>query len=231
MKLKNFHTPWWSDFRKPQQPMVVVSADSDFCQETVTRGWLTKEQMAHAAARYQLGKSRSGRCIFWMIDETGIVRDGHIGDSWVSVMLKAREPELLSHWHAGHCLYGLHLLKEAGAVCIVEKESSAVILSELFPDSIWLASVYPMNFNVCSFEPLCGREVVLFPSTDETMDNFMVWEELADQARRSYHLHIVVQDILERQATADQKRRKIDLVDFLYDNDNENENSLEPPFG
>ena len=102
-------------------------------------------------------------------------------------------------------------------VCVVEKERSAVILSELFPDNIWLATVYPMNFSVFSFQPLCGHSVTLFPPTDETMDSYLYWMEVADQARRQYRLHISVSNVLELHATPEQKRRKIDLVDFLFE--------------
>ena len=52
-------------------PMVVPTADSDFCYTAVESGWLTAEQMTHAAMHYKLGRSRSGRTIFWMIDEWG----------------------------------------------------------------------------------------------------------------------------------------------------------------
>ena len=67
--------------------------DADFCQEVVAKGWLSEAQMAHAAERYRLGKSKNGKPIFWMIDERGIVRDGRIGDTWVSMIFKRRYPE------------------------------------------------------------------------------------------------------------------------------------------
>lgn len=215
----------FKSFQKPTTPMVVVADDSDFCHEVVSKGWLTWEQMAHAARRYQLGKSKSGRCIFWMIDELGIVRDGHIGDSWASLMLKARAPKLLGWWYASHCLYGLHLLNhdeskgswEHTPVCVVEKEASAVVLSELFPQYVWLATVYPMNFNVHSFEPLQSHDVTLFPPTDETMDTYLAWEELAYQAQRAYGLHVTVSDILEQHATPAQKAAKSDLANYIFE--------------
>ena len=226
MKVSEITCLTFKAFEKERRPMVVVEEDSDFCQEVVGKGWLTREQMAHAAERYRLGKSKSGRCIFWMIDEMGIVRDGHIGDSWASLMLKAREPKLLSRWHASHCLYGLHLLTQEGQdmengdmmpVAIVEKESSAVILSEVFPECIWLATVYPMNFNVHSFEALQGHNVTLYPTTDETMDNYFGWLELADQARRAYGMKVTVQDVLEQYATAEQKATGGDLLNYIFE--------------
>jgi hypothetical protein len=49
------------------------------------------------------------------------------------------------------------------------------------------------------------------------MDSYLYWMEVADQARRQYKLHISVSDVLELHATPEQKRRKIDLVDFLFE--------------
>ena len=165
MRISEILTPSFRTLRnltqksqKSQKSIVELcrSNDSDFCREVVARGWLTEEQMAHAVERYRLGRSRSGRCIFWMIDEMGRLYDGHIGDTWVSTMLKAREPELLKDWHTEHCLLGLHQLKNEKikelknktSVAVVESERSAVILSEVLPEYIWMASVYPMNLNV-----------------------------------------------------------------------------------
>ena len=207
--------------------MITVSTGSDFCREVVARGWLTEEQTAHAAERYRLGKSRSGKTIFWMIDEHGILRDGRIGNSWVSQMLKAREPKFLQDWYAKPCLFGLHLLSQTEitgnchkiSISIVESERSAVVLSELFPECVWLATVYPMNFNVLSFEPLEGCDITLFPRTDPTGSTYLSWLEIADQARRKYHLDISVIDILETSATDEQKSAKIDLIDYLFDSE------------
>lgn len=110
MKLKDILSPHFCNPAKPLTPLIQVAYDSDFCQDTVTRGVLTADQMHHAADRYRLGKSRSGKTIYWMIDELGIVRDGHIGNSWVSQLLKSREPHFLHFWHPTPCLFGLHLL-------------------------------------------------------------------------------------------------------------------------
>ena len=238
MKIKEILSPTAKDFEQPETPMITVSVDSDFCQETVAKGWLTAEQMAHAAARYRLGRSRSGRCIFWMIDQQGIVRDGHIGNSWASDMLRGREPELLKDWRTEHCLFGLNLLREdvrckredgrckkddgrckREDIALVERESSAVILSELFPERLWLASCNLVNLTVENLAALHGHRVTLFPPTDPTMSTYVSWLEIADQAHRQLGLDISVSSILEDHATADQKEARIDLVDFLdYEN-------------
>ena len=287
MKLREILSPSFRDYRRPHTPLVVVATDSDFCRETVDSGVLTAEQMAHAAARYRLGKSKSGRCIFWMIDEAGKVRDGRIGNEWVSAMMEAREPVLLKGCRTVHCLYGLHLvhtdnnghtestentervitntnltnntnikgrtdltdLTESNtidtrikglaeraeraervitntnstnntnniskSVCIVDDERAAVILSELFPECLWMAAMYPLNMNVRQLEPLRGRHVVLYPHTDSTMSHYVCWLEIAETARQRLHMDVTCNRLLEDYATEEQKGREIDLVGFL----------------
>lgn len=75
MKLKDILSPSFKDYQKPMMPMVVVDYDSDLCREVVANGWLSEEQMHHAAERYRLGRSKSGKTIYWMIDEMNQVRD------------------------------------------------------------------------------------------------------------------------------------------------------------
>ena len=337
MKLRDILSPSFRDYRRPHTPLVVVATDSDFCRETVDSGVLTAEQMAHAAARYRLGKSKSGRCIFWMIDEAGKVRDGRIGNEWVSAMMEAREPVLLRGCRTEHCLYGLHLVHTdnnghtestestervitntnltnntnkkghtdltdltdnittatrikglaeiaesaervitntnhtnstnikghtdstestervitntnstnstnikgrtesadsaervitntnhtnstnniSKSVCIVDDERTAVILSELFPECLWMAAMYPLNMNVRQLEPLRGRHVVLYPHTDSTMSHYVCWLEIAETARQRLHMDVTCNRLLEDYATEEQKGREIDLVGFL----------------
>ena len=197
--------------------------DSDLCLEIVAQGLLTQSQIAHAAARFHLGKSKSGKCIFWMIDNQGCVRDGRLGQSWVSQLLKAREPILLQWFHPLHCLFGLHQLKDGNKekpVSIVESERSAVILSELFPENLWMATVYPANFTIEKLSPLRGHKVKLFPRTDPTMETYLSWCDLATQARHLYHLDITVSPLLESNASSKQKEKCIDLIGFLFENPN-----------
>ena len=211
--------------------------DSELCLEAVSKDWLTDEQMRHAAERYHLGKSRLGKTIYWMMDEHGICHDGHVGDTWVSEMLKRRCPEASQYIRATHCIFGLHLLPECKNVkmqkcknyqfgkcknyeiAIVESERTAVVLSELYPQRIWLATVYPANFTIDQLAPLRGCKVTLFPRTDPVMDHYVAWLEIADQARRLYHLDISVSSILEDHASEAQKAQGIDLLDFLFPTD------------
>ena len=266
MKLKDILSPSFTDYLKPIKPMVEVEWDSDLCQEVVCKGWLSEKQIRHAAARYRLGKSKSGKTIYWMIDEMNRVRDGHLGDTWVSSLLKARESQFLQWWHPRHCLFGLHLLCPAESaekadleapanrgtaimqgdknlsavsstkdrsvalqsarpqkiISVVESEASAVILSELFPESIWMAYAYPANMTVDLLEPLQGCTVTIYPQTDPDMEIYLSFFDFADTVRRIYpSIDITIERILEDNATEEQKQRNIDLVDFLFESHTE----------
>ena len=238
------------DFILPSMKMVeACRADAfDFFQPFIAAGKLTEEQMRHAAERYHLGKTKSGQPIFWMIDDMLTPLDAHIGNAWISTLLKKRKP-LLQHWCPTHCLFGLHLLSEwmtkdcdiplrkhsarGGTtsqdvfernntadltVSIVESEASAVVLSELFPETVWMAYATTAHLTPDLFAPLEGRTVTLYPRTDPTLSTFLFFEDLADMTRRQYDIDLTVDTTLEYHATASQKERGVDILEFLIDN-------------
>lgn len=273
------------NFIMPSIPMVeACRADEfDFFQPWIEIGKLSVEQMRHAAERYRLGKSKSGKPIFWMIDDMMEPLDAHIGDDWISEMLKKREP-LLAYWRVKHCLFGLHLLtdnylchtdlldltdfssqakglaltdhtdytdfsllrrdyghtenteiteinppledisvrsvrsvRDNKIICVVESEASAVVLSEIFPESIWMAYATTSHLTTDLFAPLEGQTVILYPRTDPTLSTYLFFRDLVDQTLCQYDLDLSVDTTLEDHATDDQKEREIDLVDFLLE--------------
>jgi hypothetical protein len=151
-----------------------------------------------------------------MIDDMFQPLDAHIGTTWISSLLKAREP-LLDSWQVQHCLFGLHLLSHTDFknICVVESEASAVVLSELFPESIWLAYATTSHLVPDLFAPLEGQTVTIYPRTDPTQSTFLFFEDLVDQTLRHYDLDLHVDTTLEDYATEDQKERCIDILDFI----------------
>ena len=111
--------------------------------------------------------------------------------------------------------------KKRPVVCIVEAEKSAVILSELYPQYIWLAAGGMGEVQVNKFLPLQYYRIILFPDTDPEGRAYKVWYDAAQNVMRSFfwpkHNPIRVSPFLELHATEDQKRRKIDLVDYIFD--------------
>ena len=247
------------DFSLPSWPMIDAcrAEDFDFFLPWLETGRLSPEQMHHAAARYLLGKTKSGQPIFWMVDDILRPLDARIGHTWMSALLKEREP-LLQNWRVDHCLFGLHLLSHPDDSCyschscspqptnpchpyhqcskqltypcsshhsvvsIVESESSAVVLSELFPESLWMAYVSTTHLSPDLFAPLQGRTVVLYPRTDPSLSTYLFFNDLAALTRQQYpSINLTVDSILEEHATAEQKDRCIDLLDFLYEGEHE----------
>ena len=177
--------------------------DADFCQEVVAKGWLSEAQMAHAAERYRLGKSKNGKPIFWMIDEGMQLRSATLGTN--PSVQQSEKRKVKSEKCNPHCC----------TVAIVESERSAVVLSELFPECIWMAYSYPSNFTVDKLAPLQGCVVSIYPHTDPTGCTYVSFLELADQARRLYDIDLSVVGILEEHASEEQKERCIDILDFI----------------
>lgn len=198
------------------QPMVgkMFSTDSRFCLEAVAAGLVSQEGMQRAAQRYLLGRSRSNETVFWMIDEQQRVRDGMVGDTWASVLLKERGV-IDRQWCPQHCLFGQHLLSLAETICVVESVRSCVILSERFTKYLWMATGYLANLNERLFLPLKGHHIVCFPATDPTGDTYLLWLSVAKEARK-YGIDITVSRLLENQASPTQKEQCVDLVDFVF---------------
>ena len=65
--------------------------------------------------------------------------------------------------------------------------------------------------------PLRERKVILFPDTDETGETYKKWYAIARSAQRILGQPLYVSPFLELNATPDQKRRKIDIADFLLE--------------
>ena len=103
-------------------------------------------------------------------------------------------------------------------VAIVESEKTAIILSEKFPDFIWLSCGGLQMFKPELLEPLLQHRIIIFPDTDPQGEAFCLWTQVALDAQRLYKFRypLRVSPLLEQHATPEQKEAKIDLVDFLF---------------
>lgn len=264
MKLKEILSPSFESILKavPKQVTDVLwrrclSIGSQFCEAVVQNGYLTWEQMLHAAVRYRLGCTRQRGVIFWQMDQEGRIHDGKVmyygpdchrlkdkphHPTWVSTLICRRY-----HWQdcqqASHCFFGLHLLGHTDttditddkglatigtqeicvpnkSVCVVEAEKTAFILSEHYPQYIWLAAGGLGELQVEKFRPLRGHKVILFPDTDPDGIAFRRWYDVAQAVMTSPFWEgsppIRVSPILELNANMEQKLAKIDLVEFLF---------------
>ena len=169
-------------------------------------------------------------------------RDHQRHPQWVSNRLKRYyledDAELMASIPSYHCLFGTHLLtgerltvngerlnnnhepitlNPEPTVAVVEAEKTAVILSEHYPAYLWLAAGGLFELTADKLFPLRHHRVVLFPDTDPDLKAYTRWYEVAQETRRLYGCDISVSPLLEQRATPEQKQRKIDLVDYLFE--------------
>ena len=105
-------------------------------------------------------------------------------------------------------------------IAVVEAEKTAVILSERYPEYVWLAAGGLGEVQVDKFWPLRGHKVIMFPDTDPDGNAFKRWSEAATTVMQQPFWEdsppIRVSPLLETHATPEQKAAKIDLIDFLF---------------
>ena len=185
-----------------------------------------------------LGVTHDGKLMWYGPD---CHRLKHRNATWVSHLLKRHYGVPDDIYQSVHCFFGQHLLAHtedrAGVrskmlthrpvpiespVAIVEAEKSAIILSEIYPQYIWLAAGGMGELQPYKFAPLRRHKVVLFPDTDPKSIAFTQWYKVAQEVMGAFFWPpdnpIRVSPYLEQHASPDQKQRKIDLVDFIFEN-------------
>lgn len=233
-KIKNSRKEKVNDILTLSVEEMSQSINSVLCQSLVSNGIFTEEQMRHTAKRYQLASTKDGGVIFWQMDEQGQLREGKV--MWYESNChrsKSRKPVTVSYlmkqrgrlpmnWQATQCLFGLHLLSKDSLgdtfslpVAIVESEKTAIICSLFFPHCLWLASGGLSTLTAEKLLPLKGRRIILFPDTDTDGNAYSQWRAIAEAARSLLGHPVYVSDALEKNASEEQKQRKIDIADLL----------------
>lgn len=217
------------------------NTSNEFTRAMVQTGMLTPGQMHRAAERYRIG-THNDAVVFWQIDHEGKVHegkvmhyqaDGHRSHSVkpVSMSWVLKEcGKLDKGWRGKNCMFGAHLIVRQSTsgdrskdpiYAVVESEKTAMICSELLPcmgdgiEVVWLATGGASLFTYELLSPLRGKRIIAFPDTDELGDTYRLWVSEAKVIQRKLGCPVTVSDILERNATAEEKRRKIDIADYL----------------
>ena len=103
-------------------------------------------------------------------------------------------------------------------IAVVEAEKTAVIMSAIRPEYLWLATGGKTELSVARLSPLQGRRIILFPDTDTTGQTYRDWYAIAEAAASVFGHPVTVSSILEQRATAAQRAAKIDIADLLFPN-------------
>ena len=194
---------------------------------------INPDNLKTACERYLVGSTRNGSTVFWMIDANGNVRDGKImrydpasghrvkqvpGAITSVKHILVQRGDIPNDFNRVSCLFGEHLLKTSpnSSVAAVESEKTALICSCVFPDLVWVATGGLSNTSVERLRALKGRDVILFPDTDTEGKCYNRWLAVASRIQ-PFCKTVRVSDILERNATWEQKERQVDIADLVLD--------------
>lgn len=133
------------------------------------------------------------------------------GINWVHSILKKRG-SLPDGWELSQCLFGEHLLKShpAKIVALVESEKSALILAGLYPEYVWLATGGKSQLSSDKLSVLRDRKVIILPD----VDGFEAWSLKAKELE-CIGCRVFVSNLLEWNATNEERNNKIDLADWV----------------
>lgn len=204
-------------------------------QAALCRMYNDAKAIRDVCLRYALGVTKDGSVIYWQIDEKGKVRSGKIMQydwnghrdkskdegktTWVHSIMK-KQHTLPADWQLTQCLFGAHLLhptymNEGKVIGLVESEKSAILCALVFPNYVWVSCGGISQLEAGGkHEVLKGRKVIMFPDTDPKGEAFAKWKSKADEWNRQ-GFDVTVSDILEQEATDEEKASKIDIADWL----------------
>jgi hypothetical protein len=192
-----------------------------------------EDAAAEMIERYPVGTSDSwkpGAVVFWYLDAAKRTRYGKLilydpdtgkRDRSGQVGAMAAHTLLKLAGNFSPCWFGEHLLAKCptAPVYIVESEKTAIVASLYDPETVWLAAGGQGITDPAKWEPLAGRRVVLFPDADAPDPNtnkspYTQWSEHAERLRKLGY-NVTVSELLETEATPEDRAAKYDLADFL----------------
>jgi len=183
--------------------------------------YFSDSQVSEVVKKYFIGNSNhwNGATIFWQIDEKGSVHTGKVMlyDMYTGRRIKKPYPHInwihkvykINDFVLQQCLFGIHNLKDhkkGNAVCIVETEKTAIIMSIICPDYLWLATGSKANFKEKLLKPLKSYKVIVYPDKSEFED----WNEKAQYLNKKGY-NFSCSRFLEENGDAE----GVDLVDLI----------------
>jgi predicted RNA-binding Zn-ribbon protein involved in translation (DUF1610 family) len=166
--------------------------------------------------------------IFWQIDEQKKVRSGKViqyfetgkrtkNITWMHQFLKKNKA--ISDFNLSQCLFGLHLIKEdkSSIIALVESEKTACIMSVICPEFLLLSCGAKGEFKLRKLDQLKYRKIIAYPDCEIQKNGTTTYQEWKRKAVEFNRLgfEIYVSDLLEKEASLQQKRQGIDIADFF----------------
>lgn len=214
------------DFIDPNFVLRSASLKSDLVYYLC--GLIPAETIRRVWSEYGVGATNNKSVIYWQVDTNGKVRTGKVmkydpetghrikdngGVDWIHSIMKKRGL-LPDTFNMVQCLFGERLLKlhPGKGVALVESEKTALIGAALFPGYVWLATGGKSQMSFDKMRVLTGRRVVAFPD----VDGYQEWKRKAIELS-ALGINISVSDLLERNATPEERERKIDIGDWMLE--------------
>lgn len=151
--------------------------------------WLVgKEKAEKAFELYNVTTMYGDWCVFWQVAKDGTIRAGkairyvlgHRDKTQTPPVKWLHKDKALKSFYTGEaleqCFFGEHLLTEGCKVAVVESEKTALLMSAICGDYVWLAAGGSCNLqNPTKNKVLDGYDVTVFP--DNGM--FVKWRQIA----------------------------------------------------
>lgn len=157
--------------------------------------------------------------IFWQIDTKNVIRGGKIMQYYCGTGKRVKEPfnhvswihkQLkLNNFILQQCLFGLHnvnRITKNDTICIVESEKTAIIMSIMLPNFLWLATGSKTSFKEKMLQPVKEFKVIAYPDKTE----YTNWNETTKHLNK-LGFQIRCSNLLENIKIEDGG----DLIDFL----------------
>lgn len=227
---------WYKKPITPVPPKPISYIDVELMQRTLIcyhmnplytfiSSQLGKSEADRIFKLYAVGTSKKwgGSTVYWQIDIYNKVRTGKIMLYDATTGRRVKDPRSYVSWvhsemkidnyNLKQCLFGEHLLSlyPNKSVALVESEKSALIATHFMPDFIWLATGGMHGcFKSEVIEVLKQREVMLCPDLG-ALENWRSKIPLLSGICSK----VVLSELLEENATEEQRRNGLDIADFL----------------
>jgi hypothetical protein len=185
---------------------------------------------AQLIEQFHIGTSKhwQGATVFWQVDSLGNIRTGKImlydvvtgkrrkDDDGKKYINWAHTALKTPNFNLQQCLFGEHQLLNQPmdkTIAMVESEKTAILMSALLPQYIWLATGGLHNLKAERCQVLAKRKIILFPD----LNAFEKWKA-KEYALQSIGCKVITSDLLERLAT-NEKSEGYDLADYFIKRD------------
>ncbi|MGQ7868667.1 DUF6371 domain-containing protein [Sunxiuqinia sp. sy24] len=176
---------------------------------------------------YQVGTSKlwDGATLFWQINVRGQVGQGKIMlfDRETGKRIKHPFPHISSvHTQLNkqdqrpeYCFFGEHLLSTYPdkPIAIVESEKTALVMTAVVSDYLWIASGGLSNLNSHRMKAYKDRKIVFYPD----LGAYERWKQKASDLNK-IGFKVEVSSLLEEKATPFDKSKGFDISDYFIKN-------------